>query len=262
MQRSLFIAATGMNAQKLNMDVISNNLANVTTNGFKKGRADFEDLMYQTTTTAGAASAEGVLYPTGVQIGLGVKPVSVSKTFTEGDLKNTGNPLDLAIEGQGFFRINMPDGTTAYSRSGTFRTDNEGRIVTPEGYVLQPEMTVPNNALSITVSADGIVSVMQAGQTAATQIGQLELAKFINPQGLSAIGKNLFLPTDASGDAITANPTVDGMGSIQQGFIETSNVSVVEEMVNMIIAQRAYEVNSKAVQTSDDMLQIADNLKR
>ncbi len=262
MQRSLFTAATGMNAQKTNMDVISNNLANVNTTGFKKSRADFQDLMYQITTTPGTAAAEGVLYPSGVQVGLGTRTIAVTKLFEEGDLKQTGNELDVAITGDGFFQITKPDGTTAYTRSGAFRLDENGRFVTPEGYVLEPEMTVPEDTLNITVSSDGIVSVLQAGQTESTEIGQIELADFINPAGLRAVGENLFEETESSGNALLNIPGEEGAGKLMQGFIETSNVNIVEEMVNMIIGQRAYEINSKAVQTSDEMLQMANNLKR
>lgn len=262
MLRSLFIAATGMEAQKLNMDVISNNLANVNTVGFKKSRADFQELLYQDLRTAGAASAEGAQIPSGIQIGLGVKPVAVQKLFLQGDFVNTGNSLDLVIEGDGFFQITKPDGEIAYTRSGAFKLDSEGRVVNSDGYPLEPGITIPANTLSITVSSDGKVSVIQAGTPTPTEIGQIELARFINPGGLKAIGKNLFSPTAASGEATTGNPATEGLGTIAQGFIEMSNVNVVEEMVNMIISQRAYEINSKAVQASDEMLQVANNLKR
>lgn len=262
MMRSLFIAATGMEAQKLNIDVISNNLANVNTAGFKKSRADFQDLLYQTLRAPGATSAEGTQVPTGVQVGLGVKTVAIQKNFSQGDFAQTGNSLDLVIEGNGFFQILQPDGTTAYSRSGAFKLDSEGRVVNSDGYPLEPGITVPANTLSISVGSDGKMMAQQPGSTTATQIGQIELARFINPGGLSSAGKNLYLNTAASGEATTGNPGTEGFGTINQGFVELSNVNVVEEMVNMIVSQRAYEINSKAVQASDEMLQVANNLKR
>ena len=262
MMRSLFISATGMEAQKLNVDVIANNLANVNTVGFKKSRADFQELLYQDMRTAGAVSAEGAQIPSGIQVGLGVKPVATQKLFLQGDFVQTGNNLDLVIEGDGFFQVTMPDGTLAYTRSGAFKLDSDGRVVNSDGYPLEPAITIPPNALSTTVGSDGKVSVVQAGGTKPTEIGQIELAKFINPGGLKALGKSLFVPTGSSGDPTTGNPSTDTFGTIQQGFVEMSNVNVVEEMVNMIVSQRAYEINSKAVQASDEMLQTTNNLKR
>lgn len=262
MIRSLFTAATGMEAQKINIDVIANNLANANTVGYKKARADFQELIYQNIKSPGAVSAEGAQVPTGIQVGLGVKPVAVQKVFDQGDFVHTGNPLDLVIEGDGFFQISMPDGTVAYSRAGAFKLDNEGRIVNSDGYPIEPGITVPANTLNINVSSDGKISVIQAGSTTPVEIGQIELARFINPGGLKSIGKNLFISTDSSGEATTGNPASEGLGTINQGFIELSNVNVVQEMVNMIISQRAYEINSKAVQASDEMLQTANNLKR
>jgi flagellar basal-body rod protein FlgG len=262
MQRSMFIAATGMEAQRLNIDVISNNLANVNTTGFKKSRADFQELLYQGLKTAGAASAEGTEIPAGIQVGLGVKPAAVQKMFQQGDFINTGNSLDLVIEGRGFFQIAMPDGEIAYTRSGAFKLDSEGQIVNSDGYPMEPSVSIPADTLSITVSTDGTVSVLQAGNNTPSNIGQIELAQFINPGGLSAIGKNLFITTGASGEATTGNAGTDGFGTINQGFLENSNVNVVEEMVNMIVSQRAYELNSKAIQTSDEMLAMINNLKR
>jgi flagellar basal-body rod protein FlgG len=262
MFRSLFIAATGMNAQKLNIDVVANNLANTNTTGFKKSRADFQDLMYQSQPDPGTISGEGIVYPTGMQVGLGVKPIAVQKMFLQGDFKNTGNELDLVIQGRGFFQISMPDGTIAYTRNGEFKIDANGRIVNSEGHPLEPAITIPTDTLSLTVSPDGIVTAMQAGQTAPTQLGQIELANFVNPAGLKALGGNLFQPSDASGTEVVGVPGAEGRGSLSQGFLEMSNVNVVEEMVNMIVGQRAYEVNSKAVQTSDEMMQVANNLKR
>lgn len=262
MIRSLFIAATGMEAQKLNIDVIANNLSNVNTAGFKKGRADFQELMYQNIKTPGALSAEGAQIPSGIQVGLGVRPVAVQKIFTQGDFASTGNNLDMVIEGDGFFKILKPDGEVAYTRTGAFKLDSEGRIVTSDGYPLEPSITIPSNTLNITVGSDGKVSALQAGSAAPTEVGQIELARFINPAGLKALGKNLFVPTGSSGEPITGNPGSEGIGTIAQGFLELSNVNIVEEMVNMIVSQRAYEINSKAVQASDDMLQIANNLRR
>jgi flagellar basal-body rod protein FlgG len=262
MLRSLFIAATGMEAQKLNIDVISNNLANVNTVGFKKSRADFQELIYQDLRTPGAVSAEGSQIPSGIQVGLGVKPVAVQKLFLQGDFVHTGNNLDMVIEGDGFFQITMPDGSLAYSRAGAFKLDSEGRIVNSDGYPLEPAITVPANTTSLTVGSDGKVTALQAGSAKPTEIGQIELARFINPGGLRALGKNLFSPSGSSGEVSTGNPSTEGLGTIAQGFIEMSNVNVVEEMVNMIVSQRAYEINSKAVQASDEMLQTANNLKR
>jgi flagellar basal-body rod protein FlgG len=262
MIRSLFISATGMEAQKTNMDVISNNLANVNTTGYKRSRADFQELIYQDLQTPGTYSAEGTLIPSGIELGLGVKPVAVQKIFLQGDFVQTGNNLDMVIEGEGFFQITKPDGETAYTRSGAFKKDHEGRIVTSDGYPLEPSITIPTNAQSITIGSDGKVSVIQSGSKEPVEVGQIELARFINPGGLKAIGKSLFVPTASSGDPTTANAGMEGLGTINQGFIEMSNVNVVEEMVNMIVSQRAYEINSKAVQASDEMLQIANNLKR
>jgi len=262
MQRSLFIAATGMEAQRLSIDVISNNLANVNTTGFKKSRADFQELIYQGIREAGASSAEGVELPTGIQVGLGVQPAAVQKMFQQGDFVSTGNNLDLVIEGQGFFQIVKPDGEIAYTRSGALKLNSEGNIVNSDGYALEPAITIPPNALQITITPDGTVSVMEAGSPAPTQVGQIELAQFINPGGLNALGKNLFSPTASSGEATTGNTGADGLANINQGFLELSNVNVVEEMVNMIVSQRAYELNSKVVQTSDEMLATANNLRR
>jgi flagellar basal-body rod protein FlgG len=251
-----------MEAQKLNIDVIANNLANVNTVGFKKSRADFQELLYQTISAPGATSAEGSQIPSGIQVGLGVKPVAVQKIFQQGDFVHTGNSLDLVIEGDGFFQITMPDGTIGYSRSGAFKMDSEGRIVNSDGYHLEPAITIPSNTQSITVGSDGKVTVLQAGSNTPTEIGQIELARFINPGGLNAMGRNLYIPSASSGEATTGTPGTEARGTINQGFIEMSNVNVVEEMVNMIVSQRAYEITSKAVQASDEMLQTANNMKR
>ncbi|MBF0343034.1 MAG: flagellar basal-body rod protein FlgG [Nitrospirae bacterium] len=262
MLRSLFIAATGMNAQKLSIDVVSNNLANVSTYGYKQGRAEFQDLMYQAMKSPGGPTAEGLKSPTGEQIGLGVRPVSVGKIFKQGDFINTNNELDVAIEGDGFFQITMPDGTIAYSRAGAFKLDSDGKIVNDDGYPLEPELTVPQDTTAITIGSDGLVTAQQNNQTTLTQLGQIELARFVNPAGLKAIGKNLYQESEASGTPTVSTPGLQGFGSLAQGFLETSNVSVVDEMVNMIVSQRAYEINSKAVQTSDEMLQLANSMKR
>ncbi|MCM8824260.1 MAG: flagellar basal-body rod protein FlgG, partial [Candidatus Omnitrophica bacterium] len=255
--------ATGMYGQQVNIDVISNNLANVNTTGFKKSRVDFKDLFYQVLKFPGTPLKGGELeIPTGSQIGLGVKPDAIFKIFSTEGYQETQNPLDLAIEGDGFFQIELIDGTTAYTRDGSFKIDSEGRIVTSQGYRLLPEITIPDDTVSIAISKDGGVSILRAGQTNAEELGTIELVRFINPAGLKSIGDNLYLETDASGIPILGNPGEEGLGMILQGFLESSNVNIVEEMVKMIIAQRAYEVNSRAVQTSDDMLSIANNLKR
>jgi flagellar basal-body rod protein FlgG len=262
MIRSMWSAASGMQAQSLNIDVIANNLANVTTTGFKRSRAEFQDLLYETMRPAGSASSETTQVPTGIQLGHGTRPVAVSKLFSGGELQLTKNELDLAIEGDGFFQITQPNGTTAYTRAGAFKLDSEGRIVNPDGFLLDPEISIPADAISVTVGMDGTVSVLQAGESASREIGTIQLARFVNPAGLQSIGKNLLLATEASGDAVSGTAGQDSFGTIAQGFLELSNVNVVDEMVNMITAQRAYETNSKVVQASDDMLQIANNLKR
>jgi flagellar basal-body rod protein FlgG len=261
MMRALWTAGAGMMAQQTNIDVISNNLANVNTTGFKKSRVDFEDLLYQTVRTAGSTASQGATLPTGLQIGHGVKSVSTTKMFTQGDFTNTGNALDLVIEGDGFFQVQMPDGSTAYTRDGAFKMDGEGRIVNSEGYLLQPEISIPTDATSITIGTDGTVSVTMADDTN-QEIGRIELARFLNPAGLVNVGGNMMKETDASGTAMTGNPGEDGIGTLSQGFLEMSNVKVIEEMVNMIVAQRAYEINSKAIQAADEMLQTANNLRR
>jgi flagellar basal-body rod protein FlgG len=262
MLRTLWIAASGMEAQALNIDVISNNLANVNTSGFKRSRADFQDLLYQTLRPAGAASSIGTEVPTGIQLGQGTKPVAVQKIFLQGDYQQTQNELDMAIEGDGFFQVLQPNGEVAYTRAGTFKLDSEGRIVTSDGFIMEPEITIPDDSTMISIGTDGTVSVLRAEETEFTEVGTIELARFTNPAGLNSIGRNLYLPTSASGDPITGTAGEDGFGTIAQGYLEMSNVSVVEEMVNMIIAQRAYEINSKAIQTADEMLQMANNIKR
>lgn len=262
MIRALWTASTGMEAQQLNIDIISHNLANVNTTGFKKSRADYQDLLYQEIKSAGASSSPSTMVPTGIQVGQGVRTVSTEKVFNQGNFKQTDNPLDIAIEGEGFFQITRPDGTLAYTRTGEFKVDSEGRLVTSDGYLVEPQISIPSDAMAITISADGIVSVTQPNIPKPTQVGNLELSSFINPSGLEPIGKNLYLPTGASGTATTSAPGTNGMGTLAQGFLEMSNVSVVEEMVNMIAAQRAYEINSKSIQTTDEMLQTANSMKR
>jgi len=262
MIRSLWTSATGMQAQELNIDVISNNLANVNTSGFKKSRAEFQDLLYEILRPAGAASSQDTTIPTGIQLGHGTRPSAVQKIFTQGDFQNTKNELDWSIEGDGFFQIELPNGETSYSRAGEFKLDAGGRIVNPDGFLLVPEMSIPTNTVSINVGMDGTVSVIQADDSTPVEIGTIQLARFVNPAGLKSLGKNLYSPTEASGGEIVGTPGENGLGTIAQGFLEMSNVSVVDEMVNMITAQRAYEINSKVIQTADDMLQMANNLKR
>jgi flagellar basal-body rod protein FlgG len=251
-----------MQSQQLNIDVIANNLANVNTTGFKKSRPDFQDLMYQNLKTVGAPSTSSTQIPSGIQIGLGSKAASVTKVFSPGSMTQTGNDLDLAIEGDGFFQIHMTDGTTTYTRDGSFKKDSQGRIVNSDGYPLTPEMVIPTNASKVTIGNDGTVSVLQAGQSTPTTIGTIQLATFSNPAGLSSLGHNLYQATDSSGTANTGTAGQNGVGTIGQGFLEMSNVSVMEEMVNMIMSQRAYETNSKAVQAADEMLQQTNIIKR
>ena len=255
MIRSLWISKTGLDAQQTQMDVIANNLANVSTNGFKRSRAVFEDLLYQTLRQPGGQSSQQTQLPSGLQLGTGVRPVATEHVFTQGNLQQTGNSKDVAIQGQGFFQVLRPDGSTAYTRDGSFQTDFEGQLVTSSGYYVQPAITIPPNAQSITVGRDGIVSVTTQDSTAPVQVGHLQLATFVNPVGLQSVGENLYVETASSGTPNVTNPGTDGAGLLNQGYVETSNVNVVEELVNMIQTQRAYEINSKSVQTSDQMLQ-------
>jgi flagellar basal-body rod protein FlgG len=255
MMRSLWIAKSGMEAQQTQLDHISQNLANSGTNGYKQSHAVFEDLIYQNLRQSGANSSEQTQLPTGLQVGLGVRAVATSRQFSQGTLTQTYNNLDVAIQGKGFFQITMPDGTTGYTRDGSFQLDAQGQLVTNNGYLVQPGITVPANATNITIANDGTVSATVAGQVAPQSLGQIQLATFINPAGLEPKGQNLFAETPASGTPQTAAPTVQGMGSVSQGFVESSNVNVVQELVTMIQTQRAYELNSKAIQTSDQMLQ-------
>jgi len=262
MMRSLWSAATGMTAQQTNIDVIANNLANVNTAGFRASRVDFQDLVYQTISEPGAAATQSTQVPTGIQVGLGTRYAAIQRIFTPGELRQTGNSLDLAIERDGFYQILLPDGRTAYTKDGTFKLDGEGRLVNSDGHPLSPELAVPGDATHVGVGSDGTVSVTIAGESDAQQLGQITLAKFVNPAGLSAAGRNLLLPTAASGEAIVATPGTEGLGTLAQGFLEMSNVSIIEEMVNMIVAQRAYEVNSKSIQVADEMLALANGLHR
>ena len=255
MIRSLWIAKTGMEGQQNKLDAISNNLANVGTNGFKRGGVQFEDLMYQNLRPAGSATSEQTQLPTGLQVGLGVRTAASTRNFGQGALQNTGNNLDVAIQGQGFFQIQMPDGSTAYTRDGSFQLDSGGQMVTNQGYVLQPGVTVPANAINVNISPDGRVQATMPGQSALQSLGQIQIANFINPAGLESRGGNLFAETAASGAPQAAAPDSNGLGRLQKGYLEASNVNVVEELVSMIATQRAYELNSKAIQTSDQMLQ-------
>jgi flagellar basal-body rod protein FlgG len=254
MIRSLWIAKTGLDAQQTQLDVISNNLANVGTNGFKRSRAVFEDLLYQTLRQPGAASSQQTTIPSGLMLGTGVRPISTEHIFTQGSLQKTENGLDMAVSGQGFFQIQMPDGTLAYTRDGSFQKDSTGQIVTSSGYPVSPAITIPSNATSVTVSRDGIVSVLTAGSSTPTNIGNIQLATFVNVGGLQSTGENLYVETASSGTPTPNTPGSNGAGLINQGYVETSNVNVAEELVSMIQTQRAYELNSKAIQTSDNML--------
>jgi flagellar basal-body rod protein FlgG len=254
MMRSLSIAKTGLEAQQTQLDTITHNLANVGTNGYKRSRAVFEDLLYQNIRQAGANSTQQTQLPTGLQLGTGVKTVATARNFSQGSLTQTGNNLDMAINGQGFFQIQMPDGATNYTRDGSFQVDAQGQLVTSSGYPVSPGITVPANTQNITIGKDGIVTATVSGSTTPQQIGQLQLANFMNPAGLDPRGGNLFAETAASGTPQTGNPGTTGLGAINQGVVESSNVNVVEELVSMIQAQRAYEINSKAIQTSDQML--------
>jgi flagellar basal-body rod protein FlgG len=260
MIRSLYTGTTGMNAQQLNIDVIANNLANVSTTGFKKSTTDFQDLLYETIKVPGSQTSPDTQSPTGILVGMGVRPGAVTKVFTQGEFIQTQNQLDVAIEGTGFFQISMPDGTTAYTRAGAFKLDSQGRITNSNGYPLLPAITIPEGAKQITISETGIVSAILAGDTASTQIGTIELATFINNSGLNSLGNNLFAETSASGTPATGTPGDNGYGKLNQNFLEGSNVNIVQEMANMITAQRAYEINSKTITTSDEMMKTTNAL--
>lgn len=254
MMRALWVARTGLDAQQTQLDVISNNLANVSTNGYKRARTVFEDLLYQTIRQPGAQSSQSTQIPSGLMIGTGVRPVATEKIHTQGNPQLTGNDLDVAINGLGYFQVQMPDGTTSYTRDGSFQLDAQGQLVTSSGYPVQPAITVPAGAQSLTIGKDGTVSVMQQGQAAATQIGTIQVATFVNPAGLQSIGENMYLETASSGNATPVTPGTNGAGVLNQKYVETSNVNVAEELVTMIQTQRAYEINSRVVTTADQML--------
>lgn len=254
MIRSLWTARTGLDAQQTQLDVISNNLANVSTNGYKRARAVFEDLLYQTIRQPGAQQTQQNQVGSGLQIGSGVRAVATERIFTQGGLQKTDNALDIAIQGNGFFQIEMPDGTLAYTRDGAFQLDNQGNVTTASGYLLADNINIPQDTLSITIGKDGTVSVLQAGQINPVEVGAVQLISFVNPGGLQSAGENLFLETASSGVALPNQPGTNGVGVLNQGYVETSNVNVAEELVSMIVTQRAYELNSRAIQTSDQML--------
>ena len=259
MTSALWNSKTGLDAQQMRMTVISNNLANANTTGFKRDRAVFEDLIYQNIRQPGAQSSQDTQLPTGLQLGTGVRVVATEKLFTQGNVTQTDAPLDVAIQGRGFFEIQLPDGTTAYTRDGSFTLDSQGQIVNSSGYPLQPAITIPPNVLSITIGVDGTVSTLTSGATAPTQVGNIQLVDFVNETGLQPRGENLYLETASSGSPTPGTPGQNGLGTIIQGSLETSNVNVVEELVNMIETQRTYEVNSRAIETADSMLQYVNN---
>ena len=254
MMRSLWVAKTGMDAMQTNIDVIANNLANVNTNGFKRSRPIFEDLLYQTLRQPGGASSQQTQMPSGLSLGTGVRAVATERVLIQGNLQRTENPFDVAINGQGFFQIQMPDGSTAYTRDGAFQVNDQGQLVMPNGYLVAPAITVPQGTIQFNISRDGIVTALQAGQTQATQIGAIQLATFINPQGLQSIGENLLVETASSGSPTVGTPGSNSLGVLNQLYVETSNVNITEELVNMIQAQRAFEINARTIQTSDQML--------
>ncbi len=262
MLRALYSAATGMQAQEMNLDVISHNIANINTSGYKRRRAQFQDLIYQNVRTPGQSSTSNTEYPVGLQIGLGTRPVATEVIFSQGNFAMTNNPLDVVIQGAGFFQVRMQSGEIAYTRSGAFHLDREGNLVTVDGDPVEPQITIPSDATAVSIGSDGTVSVLQAGQTNSQQVGAFEMATFINPAGMVSIGKNLFMQTTASGDPITAAPGEEGIGTLVQGYLEQSNVDIVEEMINMIITQRAYESTSKVITTGDDMFRQINSVVR
>jgi flagellar basal-body rod protein FlgG len=259
--RGLYTAATGMNSMQHQIDVTSNNIANVNTTGFKQDRAEFQDLMYESLNYTAGKTTQTTMNPTGIDVGLGVRISGIQKNFTEGDLKQTSNDLDLAIEGKGFFQITLPSGETAYTRNGAFKRNNEGSIVNASGYPLSPEIVIPDNVTDLTIGKDGTVTATDPQTSATVDLGQITIADFINPAGLTPLGDSLFMQSDSSGDALVGNPTEEQFGSLQQGMIEQSNVKLVNEMVDLITAQRAYEANSKAITTADSMLDTVNRLK-
>jgi flagellar basal-body rod protein FlgG len=261
MIRALYSAGSGMNAQQMSIDNIANNLANANTAGFKARRTQFQDLLYQSFLQPGAAAGSQTTVPSGLQLGLGTRPAANSIIFTQGNFQETDNPLDMVIQGKGFFQIKQPDGTVAYTRAGNFQLDRNGTVVTGNGDPLEPQITIPSQAQAVTIASDGTVSYSQPGQTASQVAGQIQLANFTNPGGLNSVGNGLFLPTDASGDPTVGNPGgQEGVGTLQQGYVEASNVSVVEEFINMITSQRAFEANSKVVKAADEMYQQVNNI--
>lgn len=262
MNRSLWIAATGMMAQQLNVDVIANNLSNVNTTGFKKSRVNFQDLLYQTTSFGGAYNTTETQLPSGLQVGLGTKPMSTQKIFSQGDFRKTDNPYDLIVKGDGFFQVINPDGETMYTRDGAFSTNSEGVLVNNEGMPMEPQIVIPNNTTKMVVGSDGTVSVMTPGDVTAQQVGQILITRFSNPSGLDSAGRNLYRASGSSGTPQIGTPGTEGLGSLDQGYLENSNVDIAEEMIRMIMAQRAYEINSKAIQTADNMMGMANNIKR
>jgi flagellar basal-body rod protein FlgG len=262
MMQSLYTSSTGMLGMQTQIDTTANNIANVNIIGFKKSRAEFADLMYKVMEYAGTATSDVTKSPTGIEVGLGVRSTAINKLFSEGSLKQTDNQLDVAITGNGFFKLELPDGTEVYSRNGAFKLDETGAVVNSDGYKLVPEIVVPDDATSISVGTDGTVSVVQAGQTQATQIGQIQLTNFINPAGLHAMGDNLYIETDSSGQPIDDTPGINGLGILRQGFVELSNVQLVVELTDLITGQRAYDANSKVITASDEMLQTVNGLKR
>jgi len=262
MMQSLYTASTGMLGMQTQIDTTANNIANVNTIGFKKSRAEFADLMYHVQKYSGTATSDVTKSPTGIEVGLGVRPTAINKIFSEGSLKQTDNQLDIAVTGGGFFKMELPDGTEVYSRNGAFKVDENGTLVNSDGYRLIPEIVIPEDATNISIGTDGIVTVVQPGQTQATQIGQISLTNFINPAGLHSLGDNLYIETDSSGQPVEGTPGVDGLGLLRQGFVELSNVELVVELTDLITGQRAYDANSKIITTSDEMLQTTNNLKR
>ncbi len=262
MMQSLYTASTGMIGMQTQIDTTANNIANVNTIGFKKSRAEFADLMYHVMEYAGTATSDVTQSPTGIEVGLGVRPTAINKIFSEGSLKQTDNKLDIAITGKGFFKLQLPDGTEVYTRNGAFKIDQNGTIVNSDGYTLVPEIVVPEDATDINIGTDGTVTVIQAGQTQAAVIGQITTTNFINPAGLHAMGDNLYIETDASGQPIEGTPGQNGLGTLRQGFVEMSNVQLVVELTDLITGQRAYDANSKIITTSDEMLQTVNGLKR
>ena len=262
MMQSLYTASTGMAAMQTQIDTTANNIANVNTIGFKKSRAEFSDLMYQVMEYAGTSTSDVTKSPTGIEVGLGVRPTAINKVFSEGSLKQTDNQLDMAITGRGFFKLELPDGTEVYSRNGAFKVDENGTMVNSDGYSMVPQVVIPPDATNMSIGTDGTITVVQPGQTQATQIGQIQTTNFINPAGLHSMGDNLYIETDSSGQPVEGTPGVDGLGILRQGFVELSNVELVVELTDLITGQRAYDSNSKVITTSDEMLQTTNNLKR